>query len=66
MLGILGKFRNRSSLLVIRNFKLMEDELKEYVSWLEEEIEKENERAKNGETKTGIRKWSLIIIKNLN
>lgn len=43
----------------------MEDELKEYVSWLEEEIEKENERPKNGETKTGIRKWSLIIIKNM-
>ena len=42
----------------------MEDELKEYVSWLEEEIEKENERAKNGESKTGIRKMALSIIKN--
>ena len=43
----------------------MEDELKEYLAYLEEEIEKENERAKNGESKTGIRRWSLIIIKNM-
>lgn len=37
----------------------------EYISWLEKEITKEDIRVNNEETKTGIRRWVLSIIKNM-
>ena len=37
----------------------------EYISWLEKEITKEDIRVNNGETKTGIRRWVLSIMKNM-
>lgn len=37
----------------------------ECISWLEKEIEKEDERVYKGETKTGIRRWVLSIMKNI-
>lgn len=37
----------------------------EYISWLEKEITKEDIRVNNEETKTGIRRWVLSIMKNM-
>lgn len=37
----------------------------EYISWLEKEITKEDVRVNNEETKTGIRRWVLSIMKNM-
>lgn len=37
----------------------------EYISWLEKEIAKEDVRVNNEETKTGIRRWVLSIMKNM-
>ena len=37
----------------------------ECISWLEKEIAKEDIRVNNGETKTGIRRWVLSIMKNM-
>ena len=37
----------------------------ECISWLEKEITKENVRVNSGETKTGIRRWVLSIMKNM-
>ena len=37
----------------------------ECISWLEKEIIKEDIGVNNGETKTGIRRWVLSIMKNM-
>lgn len=37
----------------------------ECISWLEKEIAKEDVRVNNGETKTGLRRWILSIMKNM-
>ncbi|MBQ2982731.1 MAG: hypothetical protein IJD58_11490 [Lachnospiraceae bacterium] len=37
----------------------------EYISWLEKEITKEDVRVNKEETKTGIRRWVLSIMKNM-
>ena len=37
----------------------------ECISWLEKEIAKEDVRVNNEETKTGIRRWVLSIMKNM-
>lgn len=37
----------------------------ECISWLEKEIAKEDIRVNSGETKTGIRRWILSIMKNM-
>ena len=41
------------------------DYKEEYISWLEKEITKEDVRVNNGETKTGLRRWVLSIMKNM-
>lgn len=37
----------------------------ECVAWLEKEITKEDERVYKGDTKTGLRRWVLSIMKNM-